>query len=162
MNRVYGKVIDTETKKPIDQFTYALRYRYGNNTPKRWYRYTSGTGRKGTFSTLNLGGVSQAEWSLVIESRGYDPAVVDISVSGTSTNVFELKKGTPLAGMVVTTNGTPVAKAEVLLLDASTSASMDVPGKIRKSPSYYDIVSSDTTGRFELTRKPEADLVIAT
>ena len=58
MNRVYGKVVDAETKKPIDQFTYALRYRYVNNTPKRWYRYTSGTGRKGNFSSSSSGGGS--------------------------------------------------------------------------------------------------------
>src|SRR5207253_3257082 len=148
--------------KPIDQFTWAFRYRYLNNTPKRWYRYTYGTGRKGTFSSSSMGGISQAEWSLVIEARGYDPAIADLSPSGNATNVFELKKGTPLVGSVVTTNGTPVAKADVVLLDASTSASMDVPGRIRKTSSYYDIVSSDANGRFELTRKPEPDLVIAT
>lgn len=162
MNRIYGKVVDAETKKPIDQFTYAFRYRYLNNTPKRWYRYTSGTGRNGAFSSSSMGGISQAEWSLVIEARGYDPAVTNLSLSGVSTNTFELKKGTPLVGAVVTSNGTPVPKADVVLLDATTSASMDVPGKIRKTSSYYDIVLSDANGRFELTRKPEPDMVIAT
>jgi len=160
--RLAGKVVDAQTKKPIDQFSYVLRYRYTNSQPRRWYRYNSGTGRRGTFSTSPSSGMSDAEWSLVVEARGYEPILADFSPSnGSLSNVFEMKRGKPIIGVVTTTNGAVIAKADVVILDASESAYMDVPGKFRKSMSYYEVVNTSANGRFELTQKIDADLVVA-
>ena len=67
--RLYGRVIDAQTKKPIDQFTYASRYQYEQNQPRRWNRYMSGTGRKGSFNS-SMGSFSGADWTLVVEAKG--------------------------------------------------------------------------------------------
>jgi hypothetical protein len=160
--RYYGKVVDAETRKPVDSFSYSARYRYPDNTPPRWYRYTSGTGRKGSFNST-MGNFSRAEWSMVIEARGYEPYVSGIITNtGMFTNVIELKKGKPLIGVATLADGTPVPKAEVTLLDSSVSGYMDEPGKLRRNLSDFQVVVADGDGKFELTPKPDPDLVIAT
>jgi hypothetical protein len=159
MLTVAGKVIDAETKKPIDRFTVVKRYQYENNTPKRWNRYSSTTGRKGSFSST-LGGISQAQWTLVIEAKGYEPLLSE-TFTGSYSNVFELKKAMPFTGKVVSASGAPAGKTEVVLLDSSSNAYMDQGGKFRRTPSYYEVVITDPNGGFELTPKVDADVICA-
>ena len=45
-----------------------------------------------------------------------------------------MKKAKPLIGVVTLTDGTPVPKAEVVLLDSASSIYMDEDGKISTSP----------------------------
>src|SRR5438128_380165 len=105
--------------------------------------------------------MSGAEWSLAVEARGYEPILVDFSPSnGSLSNVFEMKRGKPITGVVTTANGNVIAKADVVILDSSDSAYMDVPGKFRKQSSY-ELVNTSANGHFELTQKIEADVVVA-
>jgi hypothetical protein len=153
--RIAGRVIDVETRKPIDQFRAMIRYRYQNGSGS-----SSTSGRKGSFS-MTIGTSSYTELNLVIESRGYEPLSAELPVTGSSSNLFELKKAIPIVGVVLGPDGAPVAKAEVVLINPSTGAYMYEPGKFRRTSESYEVVITDADGRFELTPKLEADLVLA-
>jgi hypothetical protein len=154
---IAGRVLDATSQKPIDQFRARIRYKYQNGSGS-----TSTTGKKGSF-TYNIGGTKYDEATVIIEARGYQPvsATMQANESGSFSNLFLLKKGTPTPGFVVGPDGTPVVGAEVVLLDKSSYAYMEEPGKFRRGYSDYEVALSDARGRFELSPKLEPDFVIA-
>jgi hypothetical protein len=48
-----------------------------------------------------------------------------------------------------------------VVLAKTASAYMDVPGKFRRTSTYYDVVLTDQNGQVSLTPKPDADLLLA-
>ena len=125
---IAGRVLDKETQKPIDQFRARIRYRYQNGSGS-----TSTTGRKGSFS-YNLGGSKYEETTVIIEARGYQPirSTLTADENGSYSNLFLLQKAIPIPGFVVGPDGAPVAGAEVVLLDNSSSAYMEESGKFQE------------------------------
>jgi hypothetical protein len=156
--RIAGRVLDAITQRPIDQFRYRVRYTYSNGSGT-----SSGTGRRGTFNTsLSSGSGKYTEVSVMVEATDYEPLTVILKPPyGMATNDFLMRKAKLIDAFVVTRDGKPVPQAEVLLLPKTTSAYMDIPGKFRRSSSYYDVALTDQNGRAGLTPKLEVDLVLA-
>jgi hypothetical protein len=158
--RLAGKAIDALTKKPVEQ-TVRVRGIFSKNGSTSSY---STSGQRGFF-TLNLGSTAgdYTNFALTIEAPGYEALSINTPVSDlvSATNVYELKKAKMLEGIVVAPDGSPTANAELVLLEPSHSAYMEEPGKFRRSSSYYDVMISDSQGRFELTPKTNADFVLA-
>jgi len=157
--RLGGKVVDAVTKRPVD----ALRVRgvFKKNGSTSSY---SNTGRKGSFS-MSFSGQSAADYdelTLTIDANGYETFTTNMPANfESSTNVYELKKAKMLEGVVLAPNGSPAAKAEVVLLEPNYSAYMDEPGRFRRNSSYFDVALVDENGRVELPAKTNADYVLA-
>ena len=156
--RVAGRVVEEVSQRPLDSFRYRVSYKYANGSGS-----SSGTGRRGTFSTaLNTSG-KYTEVSVLIEAADYEPLNVVLKPPfGQATNDFPMRKAKLIEALVVTRDGRPAPQAEVLLLAKSASAYMDAPGKFRRTSSYYDVALTDQNGRVSLTPKLDADLVLAT
>ena len=158
--RLAGKAIDAVTKKPIEQ-TVRVRGVFSKNGSTSSY---SSSGQRGSF-TMNLGSTAgdYTNFALTIEAPGYEVLTTNTPVSDlvSATNVYALTKAKMLEGIVVAPDGSPASKTELVVLEPSHSAYMDEPGKFRRSSSYYDVMISDSQGRFELTSKTNADFVLA-
>ena len=162
MSRVFGRVLDAETRKPVEDFTVIRGHAYNPGESMRWQRYNlSRGGRNGEYS-MRLDDYSQGRNQILIEAPGYLPAVSPaLTAVGFYTNDFELKKGKGIAGIVQWPDGTPVPNATIVLVDSSDSAYMDRPGELRRSGSGGDFQRSDLRGRFEFAPKLEAHTLIA-
>ena len=155
--RIAGNVIDAVTKTPIDQIRVRAQYSRANSTST-----TSATGRKGFFS-LNLSGQNALEYTnltLTIEAASYDTFIVSIPPGvGSVTNTYELKKIKLLEGVVRTPDGSPAPDTEVLMLESGRSAYMNEPGKFQRSS--YEVAVADEKGKFEVTPRTNANIVLA-
>lgn len=158
--RVAGRVLDAISQRPLDQFRYRVRYTYANNSGNG---STTGNGRRGTFSTsISSGSAKYEEISVVVEAADYEPLTVMLKPPyGTGTNDYLMRKAKMLEATVVTRDGKPAPQTEVVLLTKTASAYMDVPGKFRRTSTYYDVVLTDQNGQVSLTPKPDADLLLA-
>ncbi len=156
--RIAGRVLEAVSQRPLDSFRYRVSYKYANGSGS-----SSGTGRRGAFSTaLNTSG-KYTEVSVLIEATDCEPLNVVLKPPyGLATNDFLMRKAKLMEAMVVTRDGSPVPQAEVVLLGKTASAYMDAPGKFRRTSSYYDVALTDQNGRASLTPKLDADLVLAT
>jgi hypothetical protein len=157
--RIVGKVIDAQTKKPVDQLRVRTRYSSQGSSSS-----SSTTGKRGSFNlTLSsLNSTNYNEFTLTIEAAGYTPFVTNRPPpGGTSTNVYEMHRAKMIEGTVLTPDGKPAARAELVLLDPGTSAYMDEPGKFRRNSYSFDAVPADDAGHFVLTPKADADFLLA-
>jgi hypothetical protein len=153
-----ARVVDAETRKPLDNFKVRVKYKYQNGGGSG-----STTGRKGSF-TYTLGSYTAVEEvTAIVEARGYQPVSHELILneSGSYSNFFELKKAVPIIAFVVGPDGSPAAAADVILLDSSSNASMDENGRFSRASTLYDLAVSDPKGRVELTPKLDPDLVLA-
>jgi peroxiredoxin len=162
MSRVIGKVIDADTKKPIDEFVVITGRSYNPEEPIRWERYDNTTGRKGEYSVrLNDYSSSGSRMQVMIESPGYLPAASPIFIkAGLYTNDFALKKGRGISGVVQLADGTVVSNATVVLVDRSDNASMDRPPELRRN-SGGEFQRSNAKGHFEFAPKLEPHTIVA-
>lgn len=158
--RVAGRVLDAVSQRPLDQFRYRVRYTYASGSGSGT---TSGTGRRGSFSTsISSGSAKYADISVTVEAVDYEPLTVVLKPPfGTGTNDYLLRKAKLIEATVVTRDGKPAPQAEVVVLAKTASAYMDVPGKFRRTSSYYDVVLTDQNGRVSLTPRLDADLLLA-
>jgi len=155
--RVAGRVIDAESKKPIDQLRVMIRYNYKNGGGS-----TSTSSRNGVFNTM-LGSGPYEEIKVSLEAKGYEPLLETLPVAeGSYSNVFEMHRARLISLAITAADGSPAAGAEVVLLDRTKSGYMDDPGKFRRSATVYEIAIADAQGRAELTPRLDADLVLAT
>ncbi len=163
MSRVIGKVIDADTKKPIEQFNVVTGRSYNPDEPIRWERYDNAAGRKGEYSVrLNDYSSSGSRMQIMVEAPGYMPAASPIfAKAGLYTNDFALKKGRGIAGVVQLADGTAVSNATVVLVDRSDSASMDRAPELRRN-SGGEFQRSNARGQFEFAPKLEPHTIIAT
>ncbi|HEY2951805.1 MAG TPA: carboxypeptidase-like regulatory domain-containing protein, partial [Verrucomicrobiae bacterium] len=161
ISRVFGRVLDAETRKPVEDFTVIRGHAYNPGEPMRWQRYNVSRGKNGDYS-MRLDDYSSGRNQIMIEAPGYLPAVSPpLTAAGVYTNDFELRKGKGIAGTVQLPDGTPVPNATVVLVDSSDSAYMDRPGELRRTGSSGDFQHSDRRGRFEFAPKFEAHTLIA-
>jgi hypothetical protein len=162
MSRVVGRVIDADTRKPIDQFVVITGRAYNPDEPIRWERYDHAAGRKGEYSVrLNDYSSSGSRMQVMVEAPGYLPAASSVFVkAGHYTNDFALKKGRGLSGMVVLPDGAAVSNATVVLVERSDSASMDRPPELRRN-SGGEFQRSNARGHFEFPPKLEPHTIVA-
>jgi hypothetical protein len=156
--RIVGTVIDAITKKPVDQIRVRAQYSRANGSGS-----SSTTGRKGSF-TLTLSSQNARDYTtftLTLDAPGYETLVESLPPgAGSITNTYELKKVKLLEGVVRAPDGSLAPDTEILMLELGRSAYMDEPGKFRRS-SYYEVAVADEKGKFELTPRTNANLVLA-
>jgi peroxiredoxin len=162
MSRVIGKVIDADSKKPIDEFVVITGRSYNPEEPIRWERYDNAAGRKGEYSVrLNDYSSSGSRMQVMVEAAGYLPAATPIfTKAGLYTNDFALIKGRGISGVVQLADGTVVSNATVVLVDRSDNASMDRPPELRRN-SGGEFQRSNAKGHFEFAPKLEPHTIVA-
>src|SRR5262249_22504583 len=69
----FGKVLDAETRQPINDFTIVQGYRYNTNEPLRWQRYNKLRGRGGEYSQRMSDYGSSSQHFISVEANGYLP-----------------------------------------------------------------------------------------
>ena len=166
-SRVLGRVIDAETRKPIEEFSVIRGRAYNVGEAIRWDRYDARAGRKGEYSMIlpdvfYNGGYSSSRARVLIEAPGYLPASSpDYKKAGTYTNDVELRRGRGPAGVVRWHDGSPAAGVTVVLLDSNESVEMEKPGELRRNSSGPLYQRSSTNGHFEFQPKFDAATVLA-
>jgi RNA polymerase sigma factor (sigma-70 family) len=144
---ITGTVVDVETRSPIGTFQVLAEktFEQGERTLTTTLAPET-TGSDGKFSILVDGSVV----SNIVEIRaeGYWPARLTNDGPLTADVAFAvaLQRGTGLAGMVQRPDGTPAAKATVILQTRSF-AYMRLPGEL-EADSSFDSAVTDADGRF--------------
>jgi peroxiredoxin len=161
MSMASGRVVDAETKKPIDEFNVIRGHSYSPNEPMRWERYNVNKGQFGEYS-IRLNDYGSGEGKILIEAQDYLPAASKaFSKPGWYTNNFELRRGKGISGVVQLANGQPAANCSVVLTEKGDSAFMDREAEFRSTSSGGEVVRTDPQGRFEFPAKFEADTIFA-
>ena len=160
----YGKVIDAETKKPIEYFSIIRGRKYNPDEPDiHWERYDTGHGANGEYSLRMENYYFQPEARIKIEAPGYMPQISEgYRIADTYVIDFALKKGQGISGLALLPDGTPAANATLVLVETNEYAYMDAPGQFRANSSYGDFTRTDSQGHFEFSPKLEAQTIFAT
>jgi peroxiredoxin len=161
MSTASGRVVDAETKKPIEEFNVIRGHSYSPNEPMRWERYNLYKGHMGEYS-VRLNEYGSGEGKILIEAPGYLPAASKpFSKPGWYTNDFGLRRGKGISGIVQLANGQPAVNCSVVLAEKGESAYMDRDGEFRPTSSGGEVTRTDPQGRFEFSPKLEADTIFA-
>jgi uncharacterized GH25 family protein len=145
---VSGKVVDAQTKQPIEQFRVVPPGRMGGS---RWLWSDSFQARGGSYWLRHAG---PSGFQVRIEADGYLPAESDPikQHDGDVTADFALTKGEDIVGNVLTADGKPARHAKVALLTGGAMF-MIQNGDIRDSPTAARGVAADEAGRFRFPRE---------
>ncbi|MBC7785007.1 MAG: sigma-70 family RNA polymerase sigma factor [Burkholderiales bacterium] len=150
---IVGKVIDVDTREPVQEFTmtYGTRNRGSDNVSwQSYYTRTIANGKyEATMDSFGSGG------KLRVEAKGYLPVVSRMiepkeSVAGKVTIDFELKKGSGPSGTVVDADGKPVGDVSVVAIPKNSgySVSIDTPTRDIANIAGAATVKTDAQGRF--------------
>ena len=149
---VTGRVTDQHTGEPLAHFKVIpgrSDLTWNRNT---WDVPNQTEGTNGVYSVF-----VDKKWPqpiLKVEAEGYLPASVLLRPLEQTNADFILQAGTGPAGLVVTTNGQPIAKADVLLIcDDSEQAGFDYEGHLNSWRNKELITQTDTNGAFHF--KPQ-------
>jgi len=149
---VTGRVTDKQTGEPLAHFKVIpgrSDLTWNRNT---WDAQNQTEGTNGVFSVL-----VDKKWPqpiLKVEADGYLPASVLLRPLEQTNSDFILQPGTGPQGQVVSTNGQPIAKADVLLIcDDSEQAGFDFEGHLNSWRNKELITQTDTNGVFHF--KPQ-------
>jgi hypothetical protein len=147
---ISGKVVDAQTKQPVQQFHLIVGRIYGGDDVN-WERNNPIQGGNGKYSYQN-GQLNGGKMRLLVEAEGFLPAVYPaFAFSGWFTNDFELKRGDGFDGTVKLPDGKPAAGVQVALLTGeytmlkNTQLSGVGPNRVLKN-----IVRTDAGGKFAL------------
>jgi hypothetical protein len=159
--RVSGKVLDAETKMPIQDFKVVA-------SPDWKVFPAAAEGKNGEF-TLSLD-ESYPKYNIRAEAAGYRPDTQSVEFKEGDWKVeFALGRGTGPSGIVKLPGGEPVVGASVYLCGASkpgaASATMTITKTVRPgtgSSQFFAASATDEAGRFSFAPMPEAQQVIAT
>ena len=147
--RITGKVVDAETKQPIEKFTVNNTQEYGNLS-------LSAEGRQGEFALE----VRQSDFpqgyypgfKLRLNADGYAPFLTEQMefLEGDRTLEISLKKGTGgLAGTIHLPNGEPAADAKIFLTATDGSIYSHRPGEFTRHGTGVT-GKTEADGRFSL------------
>jgi uncharacterized GH25 family protein len=145
---VSGKVVDAQTKQPIEQFRVVPPGSMGGS---RWLWSDSFQARGGSYWLRHAG---PSGFQVRIEADGYLPAESDPikQHDGDVTADFALTKGEDIVGNVLTADGKPAAYAKVGLLTAGSTFRIQ-NGDIRDSSAAARGVAADEAGRLRFPRE---------
>jgi protocatechuate 3,4-dioxygenase beta subunit len=110
--RITGRVLDTETGKPIDaRVIYGIDY--GRRSPPTWQRQTQTPVKDGKYEMEITD--SYNAFVLRAQADGYKPAVSESIPrdAGRKTVDFKMVKGKPIVGRVLDPDGNPIAGVDV-------------------------------------------------
>ena len=149
---VTGRVTDKQTGEPLAHFKVIpgrSDLTWNRNT---WDQQNQSEGTNGVFSVF-----VDKKWPqpiLKVQAEGYLPASALLRPLEQTNADFILQLGTGPVGQVVTTNGQPIAKADVLLIcDDSEQAGFDYEGHLNSWRNKELITQTDTNGAFHF--KPQ-------
>jgi hypothetical protein len=149
---VTGRVTDKQTGEPLSQFKVTPGNAELSWNRNSWDTLNQVTGTNGAFSVY-----VDKKWSqpiLKIEAAGYIPTSTLLRPLEQTNADVVLERGSGPAGQVVTTNGQPVANAEVLLLcQDSSQAGFDFEGHLNAWQNKELLTHTDANGKFRL--KPQ-------
>ncbi len=146
---VTGRVTDKQTGEMLAHFNVIpgrSDLTWNRNT---WDAQNQAEGSNGTFSVY-----VDKKWPqpiLKIQADGYLPASALLRPLEQTNADFVLERGAGPTGQVVTTNGQPVAKADVLLIcDDAEQAGFDYEGHLNSWRNKELVTQTDTNGDFHL------------
>jgi peroxiredoxin len=147
---ISGKVVDAETKQPIERFRITVGRIYSGDDVN-WERNNPIPGGNGKYFYQNHqldGGMIR----LLVEADGYLPAVSPaVAYRGWFTNDIELKKGSGFEGTVTLTDGKPAAGVQVALLNGDYIMLKDKElSGIGQNRALNNVVRTDEAGKFAL------------
>ncbi len=166
--RLTTRAFDAETKQPLEVFQIAIAESQdpvtngatiiglGFSTPQ-----PKGDGKAGT-GTITLSSYT-TRFAAEVQADGYLPTRLTgvNSGQGELTLDFELKKGTPVRGVVRAPDGQPVQGAQVMLLAGHDQIQMHHPAQFQADgPPLAGRAQTDAQGRFSFSPKLEMHNVI--
>lgn len=148
-----GRVIDRDTRAPIDQFEV-----YPARTVVNWVKpginsYEQMAGHAGEFKYSFPDFRPPPDTALYIYAEGYAPQLsrpLTPADDGTEMT-FELVKASPIAGNVLTPEGEPAANAEVRLWSGQLNF---------KDVTSHDRTNTDNHGRFSLPPALDGEITV--
>ncbi len=161
---VYGKVLDAETKKPVETFYVVPGRKYSSGESRiNWDRSDGMRGFGGEYSLKMSTYYFQPEARVLIEAPGYEPQI-SRAFNGVDshTNDFLLKRGNGLSGVVLLPDGSPAVGAALTIIEQGDSGILDQSGGQVRGNRGSDLVRSDAQGRFEFVPKLAPEKVFAT
>ncbi len=158
---IVGRVVDAQSKQPIDQFHVIIGRSFGTLDDIYWERYSPIQGTDGRFSFENQPNYGQEEIRLLVEAPGYLPELSPLEdASRAITCNFELKKGHGPQGVVRLPDGQPAEKVQVALLTGSYMVLKGRELQARDSRAGASaLVRTDHDGRFSLPAAYATELV---
>lgn len=165
-----GRVVDADTNEPVAEFEIVNGIRRDDDQSLDWSRYHSE-------SVKNAGGAFTHPWAgygvsyptnaaacIKIETRGYVPsAPVLLELGQTCKPVtIRMKKGAPVTGIALQSDGAPAAKAQVALVRKGEKAFIDRDQFSADSFAQQAEITAtaDVEGRFELPPTGEQGLLV--
>jgi uncharacterized GH25 family protein len=143
---VSGRVLDGETKQPIQNFR-VTPGQTDNFNRTAWSTLRALDSSNGVYLTYVSKRVAQP--LLKVEAEGYLPESVPLLPHDTTNVDFVLKKGFGPAGTVVTPDGKPDANATIVLLgDDYNQAGFNSAGELTAYGSKSTSRTTDTNGNF--------------
>lgn len=163
--KVRGSVLDAQTGQPISKFTVTNGFDYEDGRAPQWEKYSVRTFTGGQYEMEYRQEIFT--YRLRIDAEGYQSAISgrirpeEISQS-TIVCDFKLDKATPLEGIVLSPDGTPLSGADVVI---ATNWLHITNGKIDSRSSEQNLVHcTDSSGRFPFKTPigPYAIVVLST
>ena len=158
--QIFGKVVDAQTKEPIQAFQVIMGRVFSGEDVMNWERYNPLRASGGKYSYRNEQNLFGGRIRLLVEAKGYLPQVSPpLSPSVWLTNDFELRRGDGPKGALKLPNGQPAAGVKVALLTGDYLQLKD--GRIESRGTGDSVVTSDADGKFALPAAYATRLVAA-
>lgn len=162
-----GKAVDAETRKPVSGLSVMYTWILGGGPGQElgWESVPHDTEADGRFS-VSIGargrGVGGSAVKLMVSAPGYRPeASPEFPSQGFLDHTFELRRGKPLAGLVVGTDGQPVAGAQIGLIGLGYLQLQSGGLGSFGSDSALNMTRSQEDGRFTLLGQVPAPRLVA-
>ncbi|MEN6332939.1 MAG: M56 family metallopeptidase [Phycisphaerales bacterium] len=166
-----GRVVDADTNEPVTDFKVVNGVRWDKASSLDWSRYYGDSIKdpNGAFTREWAGYAVSSPSSVAacikIEARGYvtsDPVLLELG-QACPPLIIRLKKGTPLAGIVLQPDGVPAVQAQVALVREGERAFIDRDQFSADSFAQQAeiVTTTDAEGRFELPPGSEQGLLVA-
>jgi len=157
---VTGRVMDAETKEPIEEFQAMPGIKWSEEQAARWNRRDAKTfanGRYGiTFDYPRYGHLVR------VEADGYLPGISRVFKDDEGEQVFdfELEKGTGPSGTVLSPDGEPLSDATLALATPGQPVRIS-NGSISSRRDDFITAQSDANGRFSFPPQTDAFAIVA-
>ncbi len=159
-----GKVIDKETKQPVNNFLALPGAKFDENYDRAiWQTTWARAGENGTY-TVPIDSIGYA-FAIRIEADGYLPAESEAFVGAHGEKIvdFELTPAAPIHGVILQPDGKPAQNVEVRMIDSKNGRSDIFNGDL-KSRMYgedkSDYMTTKEDGRFSFRPRQEGYVII--
>jgi len=151
-SQVHGQVLDDQTGQPVAEFKFYIYNGQGDEVAPK-------DGTNGKFSAWLERQSSPAK--IEIQAEGYEPATSEPipTNNGDQTVMFRLRASNGFDGLILTPEGEPAARAEVVLAAEQKGAILGRRKLLFREQTLYRV--TDNEGRFHFAPVKDAKLIIA-